>query len=98
MQCQCPIQRQICKNTVKGGAISGGLRQIGRDHMYDFDANCMKIGFLVFKILQFYVFKMTTNGVRHFEMPLKLKIIKLYLFLKTMRQHSQFTKVIFVFM
>ena len=31
-----------------------------------FDANCMKIGFLVFKILQFY-------GGRHFEMPFKVK-------------------------
>ena len=40
-----------------------------------FDANCMKIGFLVFKILQFCVFKMATHGGLHFEMPLKLKII-----------------------
>ena len=47
-----------------------------------FDANCLKIGFLVFKLLQFYVFKIATNGGRHFEMPLKLKIIKLIYFLK----------------
>ena len=60
-----------------------------------FDANCMKIGFLVFQILQFYVFKMATNGGRHFEMPLKLKIIKLNLFLKSMHKHTQFTNVIF---
>ena len=26
-----------------------------------FDANCMKIGFLLFKILRFYVFKMAAN-------------------------------------
>ena len=32
-----------------------------------FDANCMKLGFLVFKILQFYVCKMAANGGRHFE-------------------------------
>ena len=46
-----------------------------------FDAKCMKIGFLVFMILQFYVFQMATIGGRHFEMPLKLKIIKPNLFL-----------------
>ena len=46
----------------------------------------MKIGFLVLKILQFYVFKMATNGGRHFEMPLKMKIIKLNLFLKSMQK------------
>ena len=63
-----------------------------------FDANCMKIGYLVFKILQFYVFKMATNGGRHFEMPLKLKIIKLNLFLKSIQKHTQFTNVIVVIM
>ena len=62
-----------------------------------FDANCMKIGFLVFEILQFYFFKMATNGGRHFEMPLKLKIIKLNKFLKSMHKHTQFTNVIFVY-
>ena len=56
----------------------------------------MKIGFLVFKILQSYVFKMATNGSRHFEMSLKLKIIKLNLFLKSMHNHKQFTNLIFV--
>ena len=55
-----------------------------------FNANCMKIGFLVFEILQFY-------GGRHFEMPFKLKIMKLNLFLKSMHKHIQFTNVIFVY-
>ena len=27
----------------------------------------MKIGFLSFKILRFYIFKMAANGGRHFE-------------------------------
>ena len=57
----------------------------------------MKIGFLVFKILQFYVFKMATNGGRHFEIALKQKIIKLNLFLKSMHQHTKFINVIFVY-
>ena len=32
-----------------------------------FDANCMEIGFLLLKILPFYVFKMAANEGRHFE-------------------------------
>ena len=36
-----------------------------------FDANCMKIGFLFFKILWFYVFKMAAKGGRHFEINIK---------------------------
>ena len=57
----------------------------------------MKIGFLVLKILEFYVFKMATNGGRHFEMPLNLKIIKLNLFLKIMQKHTEFTNSICVY-
>ena len=38
-----------------------------------FDANCMEIGFLLLKLLRFYVFKMATNGGRHFEINSKLK-------------------------
>ena len=54
-----------------------------------FDANCMKIGFLLFKILRCYVFKMAANGGRHFEInTLKLKIIKLNLFLKSMHTYT----------
>ena len=49
----------------------------------------MKVGFLVFKILQFYVFKMATNGGRNFEMQLILKFIKLNLFLKSMHKHTR---------
>ena len=48
-----------------------------------FDANCMKIGFLVFKILQFYVFKMATKGN-----SIKTEIINLNLFLKSMHKHT----------
>ena len=40
---------------------------------------------------------MATNGGLHFEMPLKLKIIKLNLFLKSMHKHTQLTNVIFVY-
>ena len=62
-----------------------------------FDANCMKIGFLILKILQFYFFKMPTNGGRHFEMPLKLKIIKLNKFLKSIHSFTPFNNVIYVY-
>ena len=31
----------------------------------------MKIGFLLLKILQFYIFKMAANGGRHFEINIK---------------------------
>ena len=71
------------------------IKLFGKLHIVG--VNCMKIGFLVFLILQFYVFKMATNGGRHFEMPLKLKIRKLNLFLKSMHKHTQFTNVIFVY-
>ena len=37
----------------------------------NFYANCMKIGFLFFKILQFYIFKTAANGGRHFEINIK---------------------------
>ena len=36
-----------------------------------FDANGMKIRFLFFKILRFYVFKTEANGGRHFEINIK---------------------------
>ena len=36
-----------------------------------FDANFMKIGFLLLKILQFNIFKMAANGGRHFEINIK---------------------------
>ena len=32
-----------------------------------FDANCMEIGFLLLKILRFYVFKVAANEGRNFE-------------------------------
>ena len=38
-----------------------------------FDANCIEIGFLLLKLLRFYVFKMVANGGRHFEINNKLK-------------------------
>ena len=48
-----------------------------------FDANCMEFGYLLLKLWIFYVFKMATNGGRHFEITiLKLKVIKPNLFLK----------------
>ena len=36
-----------------------------------FYANCIKIRFLFFKILRFYIFKMAANGGRHFEINIK---------------------------
>ena len=39
--------------------------------MAHFDANCMEIGFLLLKILRFYVFEMAAKGGRHFEMDIK---------------------------
>ena len=36
-----------------------------------FGANCIKIGFLFFKILRFDFFKMAANGGRHFEINIK---------------------------
>ena len=44
--------------------------------MAHFDANCIITGFSFFKILRFYVFKMGANGGRHFEIYIKLKILK----------------------
>ena len=57
----------------------------------------MKIGFLVFKILRFYVFKMAANGGGHFEINIKTENYKLNLLLKSMHTHTQFTNVIFVY-
>ena len=36
-----------------------------------FGANCVEIGYLLLKIMQFYVFKMASNGGRHFEINIK---------------------------
>ena len=57
----------------------------------------MEIGFLLLKLLRFYVFKMAANGGRHFEVNIKLKIIKHNLFLKSMHTHTHLTNVIFVY-
>ena len=61
----------------------------------------MKIGFLLFKILRFYVFNMAANGGRHFEINIKtenyIKLYKLEIFLKSMHTRTQFTNVIFVY-
>ena len=42
-----------------------------------FYANCVNIGFLFLKILQFYVFKKTANGGRHLEMNNKFENYKI---------------------
>ena len=42
----------------------------------NFDANFMKIRFLLLKILQFYIFKMAANGGHHFEMTIKTENYK----------------------
>ena len=36
-----------------------------------FDANFIEIGYLLLKILRFYVFKMAANGGCHFEIIIK---------------------------
>ena len=41
-----------------------------------FDANCVLIGYLLLKIMQFYVYKMAANGGRHFEINVKTKNYK----------------------
>ena len=46
-----------------------------------FDANRMEIGLLVLKISWFYVYKMATNGGRHFEINLKKKKKKIYIYI-----------------
>ena len=41
-----------------------------------FGANCVEIGYLLLKIMQFYVFKMAANGGRHFEINIKTENYK----------------------
>ena len=57
----------------------------------------MEIGYLLLKILRFYVFKMAVNGGCHFEIKLKLKIIKPNLFLKRMHTLTHLTTVTLVY-
>ena len=38
-----------------------------------FEANCMEIGYLLLKLLRFYVFKMAVNGGRRFEINMKVQ-------------------------
>ena len=62
-----------------------------------FDANCMEIGFLLLKMLQFCVFKMAANGGCHFEINIKTENYPTHLFLKSMHTHTHLTNVIFVY-
>ena len=41
-----------------------------------FGANCMEIGYLLLKIMQFYDFKMAANGGRHSEINIKTENYK----------------------
>ena len=41
-----------------------------------FGANCVEIGYLLLKIMQFYVLKMAANGGHHFEINIKTEIYK----------------------
>ena len=41
-----------------------------------FGANCVEIGYLLLKIMQFYIFKMAANGGRHFEINIKTENYK----------------------
>ena len=56
----------------------------------------MKIGFLLLKILQFYVFKMAASGGRHFEINIEIEIMKLKLFLKNMHTYTFLTTTVLV--
>ena len=41
-----------------------------------FGANCVEIGYLLLKIMQFYVFKIVANGGRHFKINIKTENYK----------------------
>ena len=41
-----------------------------------FGANCEEIGYLVLKVMQFYVFKMAATRGRHFEINIKTENYK----------------------
>ena len=57
----------------------------------------MEIGYLLLKIMRFYDFKKAANGGRHFKINIKLKIMKLNLFLKSMQTHAHLTNVILIY-
>ena len=62
-----------------------------------FDANFIEIGYLLLKIVRFYVFKMAANGGCILKLSLKFKIMKLNLFLKNMHTHTLFTTTCTIF-
>ena len=58
----------------------------------------MEIGYLLLKILRFYVFKMAASGGRHFENNMKVENnMKLNLFPKNMHTHTLLITAIFVY-
>ena len=62
-----------------------------------FDANFMKIGFLLLKILQFYIFKMAANGGRHFEINTNTENYKSQFISQQMHIQTLLTNVILVY-
>ena len=58
----------------------------------------MEIGYLLLKILRFYVFKMAANGGRHFEINMKVHNYEtLFFFLKNMHTLALLKTAIFVY-
>ena len=62
-----------------------------------FGANCVEIGYLLLKIMQFYVFKMAANGCRHFEINIKTENYKTQFisqkhFVGLFYEHCSFTR------
>ena len=63
-----------------------------------FDENCMKIGFLLLKLVWRYVFKMAANGGRYFEINIKLKNYQTQFISQKHTYSIHLTNVIFVIM
>ena len=43
-----------------------------------FEANCMETGYLLLKLLRFYVFKIAAKGYRRFEINMKVQNYEIY--------------------
>ena len=57
-----------------------------------FGANCMEIGYLLLKIMQFCVFKMAASGGRHFEINIKTENYKTQFISQKQANSSTFDK------
>ena len=57
----------------------------------------MEIGYLLSKILQFYVFKMAANGGRHFEISMEVENYETQFISQNMHTHTFLTTASFVY-